>query len=119
MQRTRSGLGWLICVLVLAAPLPAGAQTRGLTVERIYGSRDFATSGVSPRWLADGESFTVVETAESGSDLWVEGIRTGKRTRLVEGSTLMLTDSTAPIEIEDYEWSADERKLLIFSDAQR
>ena len=121
-MRTANWLGRLVYATVLVAlvaPAEGAAQGGGLTVERIYGSRDFTTRGVSPRWLADGESFTVVETTADGSDLWVEGIRTGKRTRLLEGSVLKVTESAPPIEIEDYEWSADERKLLIFSDAQR
>ena len=121
-MRNRKWTGLLagVAVLVmLGLPAHGAAQAGDLTVDRIFGSDDFATSAVAPRWLADGESFTVVETTSGGSDLWVEGIRTGKRTRLLEGATLRVTEDAAPIEIVDYEWSADERKLLIFSDAQR
>ncbi|HEX5724181.1 MAG TPA: DPP IV N-terminal domain-containing protein [Longimicrobiaceae bacterium] len=122
--RALPALAGVTLALTLLAPAPrAGAQQQTqqeLSVERIFGSGDFRLQSLPAlHWMNDGQRFSFVQADSSGAtDLWIEDARTGRRTRVVEGRALMLTDQTRPIEIEDYAWSADERKLLIYTNSQ-
>ena len=117
-MRHRCGAGLAVGLLLAAAPV--GAQER-LTVERIFGTAELTPRTYEARWQPGGEGVATLELdATSGdSDVWVEGISTGKRTRLVEGASLVLADSAAPLEVEEITWSADGRRLLVFANAQR
>ena len=100
--------------------LATSVRAQELTVERIF-SPEFALMGVAVEWVPGGAEFLVVNRdARAGStDIWSEGIRTGKRTRLVEGATLLVSDTARPIEIEEHQWSSDRSKVLIFANSQR
>lgn len=103
------------------AAAPAAAPARnGLSLERIFASSDFRLQGLPAlQWMADGARYTFVRAGEGGgTDLWVEDAASGRRTRLVDGRQLVPAGASAPIEIEDYAWSADERKLLIYTNSQ-
>lgn len=108
--------------LALAAlAAPAQAQQR-ITVERIFASNDFRLQGLAPRqWLRDGGRYTIVErNARTGAtDLWIEDARSGERTLLIDGTTLVPPGARDPIAIEAYRFSADETKVLIFTNTQR
>lgn len=103
----------------LAVAPPVGAQQ--LSIERIFASDDFRPATFSAQWTNDGASLVLVETNEQteAADVWVQGIRTNQRTRLVDGATLLLADSTRPVQIEETVWSPDGTKLLLFSNSQR
>ncbi len=115
------GLG--LSLTLAAAPAPAQQPSaRGITVERIFNSADFRLQGLAPRkWLQDGERYAMVErNARTGiTDLWIEDASTGERTRLIDGSKLVPPGAQAPIAIEDFHFSADESKVLIYTNSQQ
>ena len=96
-----------------------------LTVDRIYGSREFAAQRFGPaRWLKDGASYTTLEESkdiEGGRDIVVYAAETGKREVLVSAARLVPKPpaEAKPLAIENYEWSADGRKLLVFTNSRR
>jgi dipeptidyl-peptidase-4 len=105
--------------LLAAAPAPAQQQTppSQLSVERIFASSDFRLQGLPAiQWMKDGQRYTFV--GENG-DLMVEDAASGRRDVMVAASALVPQGGGEAIEIEDYEWSADERKLIIFTNSQR
>src|SRR3990170_2096978 len=109
--------------LVLGPARALRAQQRPdlslLTVERIFGSRDFAPESFGPaRWL-DDSTYTVVEPAAvgRGSDLVRVDAATGRKTVLVSAATLTPPRAAEPLDIEDYDWSADRARLLIFTNS--
>jgi dipeptidyl-peptidase 4 len=112
---------WLFAVI---AATPAQAQIAGtspLTVERIFGTRDFAVENFGPiRWL-DDSTYTTVEPSASGrgTDLVKTDAATGRTTVLVAADVLRPQGSADPLEIEEYDWSADRAKLLIFTNSAR
>ena len=112
----------LAAVLALAAAThvaPARAQQQPLTLQRILASSDFRLQGLpAVKWMRDGQRYAFVSAENGRTDLVAEDARTGQRTRLVDGSRLVPPGATAPIEIEDYEWSGDESKLLIYTNSQ-
>ena len=67
----RAGNAFAAAVLLLSASVPLlGAQeadSSRLTVDRIYGSRDFRGERFGlVRWLGDGTSYTTLERREDG-----------------------------------------------------
>jgi dipeptidyl-peptidase-4 len=101
-----------------ASPLRAQEP---VTVERIFESDDFRITGIAMDWMPNDGGFLTIERAETGrgSDLWVEGIRTGTRTRLVEGTALASTDTASLPVVASVEWSPDGSRMLLFTDAQQ
>ena len=111
-----------LAALLAAAPAPAQQTQQAtppsrLSVERIFASGDFRLQGLPAiQWMNDGQRYTFV--GENG-DLMVEDAASGRREVIVPASALVPQGASEPIDIEDYEWSEDERKLLIFTNSQR
>ena len=98
---------------------PAVAQERPLSVERIWGSNEFASSLVTIRWAPDGQSYTHVEALPGATDLYQVDASSGSQERLITGTELVPPGSEAPIRIESYQFSTDRSKLLIFTNSER
>jgi len=104
MQRILSAVTLLVLTLVPAA---ARAQST-LTIERIFASRDFTPERFGPaRWLENGAAYTTVEN--DGKDIVRYATATGARSVLV----------SAPFQIDDYEWSPDGQRVLLFTNTKR
>ena len=104
-------------------PLTALAQNPAdLTLARIFNSDEFELARFGPaRWLDDGEGYTTLETAASGNgtDIVRYDTKSGERTILVSASRLVLEGASMPLEIDNYEWSTDKQRLLIFTSSKR
>src|SRR6266508_36890 len=97
-----------------------GVQVPPLTVHAIWGTREFASDLVSVGWMRDGKSFTTLEDDAAGNtDLYRVDALTGKRDVLVRGADLVPPGARQPVEIEEYSFSADGSKLLIFTNSAR
>jgi dipeptidyl-peptidase-4 len=107
-----------VATTVVASTLPA--QTP-VTVERIFESDDFRIRTVALDWVPDGGDFLTIERDDTSgrTDLWLEGIRSGTRTQLVEGTALASSDTAGPPDVASLSWSADGSRMLLFTDAQR
>lgn len=103
----------------LAVVAPARAQVPELTVESIWGSREFSSDLVSVRWM-DAAYFTTTEARqEGGTDLYRVEARSGNKELLVDGGDLVPAGIEAPIRIEDYRFSPDRSQLLVFTNSVR
>ena len=107
----------MFAVAVFAAPL--AAQDVQLSNETIWGSNAFASQLVAITWAPDGEHFTHVRPASSGTDLIRVDARTGVEEVLVRGFDLVPAGESEPIAIEGYSFSSDRTKLLIFTNSAR
>src|SRR5690606_24433582 len=106
-----------VFVSLQLAALPAAAQQ--LTVERVYASDEFRTRSAALDFHSDGESVVVYETAGDVVDVWLEGIRTGERERVIEGRRLVPEGSNAPIRVESVSFNDDRSQALIFANSER
>ncbi len=121
----RATLLFLVLVAVAASagaqqPVPP-ADSGLLTLERVYGGREFAPASFGPaRWLPDGRSYTTLEPAEGGRgrDIVRYDAETGAREVLVSARELTPPRDTAPLAIENYAWTADQTKLLVFTNSE-
>jgi dipeptidyl-peptidase-4 len=94
-----------------------------LTVERIFVSKDFETEKFGPaRWLEDGSGYTTLEDSQDhkeGKDIVRYEPQTGRREVMVPAARLIPKGESKPLKIDDYSWSHDAKKLLIFTNTKR
>jgi len=117
-MNTRHRAAIAVALVLSAIRTPAYAQ-QDLTLERIFSTSDFRVQSLpAVKWMRDGQRYAFVVAEGGRTDLVAEDARTGQRTRLVDGARLVPAGATAPIQIEDYAWSTDESKLLIYTNSQ-
>ena len=92
-----------------------------VTLDRLFGG-DFSGEYLgATRWLDGGEAYTTLEAAENGegTDLVRYQTRSGERSVLVAATALVPDGAQRPLRVQGYDWSADGRKLLIFTNSRR
>jgi dipeptidyl-peptidase 4 len=99
----------------------ASAQDSEITLERLYNSRDFAVERFGPaRWLEDGSGYTLLERDASGTREIVRyDPESGERTVLVSATDLAPEPGAEPITVEDYAWSPEGTRLMIYTNSRR
>ncbi len=122
----RSGLRRLALVaLVVATAAPAfaqGAARPTLTLEKLFASPEFfGTSFEGGRWAEAGAVLRSLDTnPETGATSLVEqNLATGQQRTLIDGATLQKPDGTGLITVEDYAYSQDGTKALLYTDSER
>ncbi len=113
--------GWALAAGILAIVVPghAGAQ-QDLTVERIFGNGDFSSRSVSVRWMPDGRHWSTVDRDSlDRGELWRVEAETGTREKLISAAELIPAGSSEPLEIEGHTFSADGRRVLVFTESQQ
>jgi len=91
-----------------------------LTVDRIFASREFASAGIGAvKWLPDGSGYVVFERGEGGRDLVRYDAQSGAREVLVPARRFQPAGDTVPLPAEDFTFSPNGRKLLIFTNSER
>jgi len=119
-----------LILAALAAPLGsevlaqrASSDSSLLTVDRIFGSSEFRSGSFGPlAWLSDGLGYTTLERAaggRAGRDIIRYDAETGARVILVPAARLIPAGDSTPLDVEEYTWSADGRRLLIFTNSQQ
>ncbi len=113
-----------LAALVLLIPAGLSAQQADsslLSLTRIYGSAEFASQPFGPsRWLGDGSAYTTLEPGASGQgqDIVRYDVESGKRDVLVTERELTPGGGDGPLEVEDYAWTDDLGRLLIFTNTK-
>jgi len=111
-----------VCVLIqLAESLAAqGVQAPPLTVHAIWGSHEYASDLIEVAWMKDGKAYTAIEEDATGNtDLYRVDALSGAKQLLVRGTDLVPPGGGKPIAIEQYRFSADGSKLLVFTNSAR
>jgi dipeptidyl-peptidase 4 len=102
----------------LASPISAESDK---LLHRLFASTDLEVKNFGPaRWLNDGQSYTTVETSaanKDAQDIVRYETATGKRDVLVSAEKLIPSGEKAPLAIEDYAWSKDKMRLLIYTNS--
>jgi dipeptidyl-peptidase-4 len=128
---TLRGFACLLLVGLLLAGLPglrdsAIAQEKpevGTLLHKMYASDDFEVKAFGPaRWLNGGEAYTTVEPStvqKDAMDIVKYETATGTRTILVWASELIPSGDLAALHIENYEWSAGMKRVLLFTNSRQ
>lgn len=94
-----------------------------LTIDRIFNSGEFAQSRQRPvRWIENGDAYITIERSEdvnSASELVKYNSNSRKREVFLPAQELIPEGMTEPVRIEDFSLSADESKVLIFTNSRR
>ena len=106
-----------------AAQQTAPAEALYAQLDRVFATREYVVPRFGPaRWTADGAAYTTVEPSADrpgASDIVRYDAATGARSILIAGAKLIPPGGATPLEIEDYAWSHDGRRLLLFTNTQR
>jgi dipeptidyl-peptidase-4 len=98
------------------------ADKRILTLDRIYSSNEFRSETFGPaRWLDDGSAYTTLEPSPSNRearDIVRYETATGARSVLIAAASLKPNGASAPLGIDDYAWSKNGQKLLVFTNSK-
>lgn len=108
---------WIACSLFFASTL-YGAVPEELRqrLERIYNSPAFTAKQFGPaRWIRGGVAYTTVERDE----IVEYETATGKRSILVSKQQLTPGGGSKALVVEDYVWSKDESRLLVYTESKR
>jgi len=88
-------------------------------LHRMYASPDFEVKYFGPaRWLDDGAFYTTVELSaavKDAQDIVRYETATGKREVLVSAAKLIPADEKVPLAFENYAWSKDKSRLLLYT----
>jgi dipeptidyl-peptidase-4 len=101
-----------------SAQLPAAVDSsvRAIIEGRVgVGAERFGPA----RWSAKGDRYTTLEAAQDGVSIVEYQAATGQRQVKVSAKALTPSGAPAPLEVDDYVWSTDGTKLLVFTNTQK
>jgi dipeptidyl-peptidase-4 len=107
-------LAWGVCL----ASEPSSPLTLATLVSKDLEPKTFGPA----KWLGDGKAYTTVEDSKSIKDakeIVAYDTRSGRRTVRVKAEALIPQGADKPLSIDDYEWSKDQKRLLIYTHAQK
>ncbi|HET7694836.1 MAG TPA: S9 family peptidase [Vicinamibacterales bacterium] len=86
------------------------AATLRAQIDRIYTENAYAAPRFGPaRWLPDATAYAIVERRDGGAEIARYDAATGARSVL----------AATKLDVDDYAWSADGRRLLIFTNTRK
>src|SRR6266542_3477235 len=90
-------------------------------IDRIFKAHEYDPPRFGPaRWLPDGTAYAIVERADSGgAEIVKYDAATGARSVLMAAAKLVPAGAKSGLDIDDYEWSADGKRLLIFTNTKK
>ena len=112
----------LIFVLVVFSFSSSFAQTKQLTLEDIYSNDLFKVKGFGPiRWMKDNKAYSTLEKNAiiEGDDIVVYNAESSTRRVSVNAKQLVPNGGKKPLSIDNYIWSDDNNKLLIFTNTRK
>ena len=121
-MNSKGSLSFLILfVVAIATSSTAFAQTE-LSLKDIFSSGKYSQKSFGPaRWMKDNEGYSTLEQNNEfgGKDIIRYEAKTGNRKVLVSAEKLIPKGLKQPLNIDNYEWSADDSKLLIFTNTRK
>jgi dipeptidyl-peptidase-4 len=113
----------VVAGVLLAAATVAVPDELASQLVRIFKAKDYAAETFGPaRWLEDGRSYTTVEASEAvagAKDIVAYDSVTEDRRILVSAADLVPGEGESPLDIDDYAWSDDGRRLLLFTNTEK
>lgn len=94
-----------------------------ISLERIYKTRDFSKEWFGPyKWFENGDYYTKLEASSNikhGVDIVKYSSKTGDKQVIINAINLIPKGDSIPLRIENYTWSHDLSKLLIFTNGKK
>ncbi|SFB86949.1 dipeptidyl-peptidase-4 [Algibacter lectus] len=110
-------------LLALVFTVCSEAQNNApLLLEDIFKNNVYSQKGFGPvRWMKDNKGYSTLEKNSDvgGKDIVKYTAASGKRSVVVSASQLIPKGKKEPISISDYHWSANNNKLLLFTNTKK
>jgi dipeptidyl-peptidase-4 len=116
---------FVLSAMALAAQAAEETQSDPslLTVKRIFGDEEFESESFGPAvWLEDSGGYTTIEESllcPDANEIVLYSLPSGRTEILVPADKLIPPGQEKPLVIDDYTWSKDGKKLLIFTNTKR
>ena len=106
-----------------AGAQPGEADRLESRLRRIFATKDLEPKPFGPaRWIEGGRAYTTVEASaavEGARDIVRYEAASGARTVLVSAERLRPAPGASPLAIDDYSWSKDGSRLLLYTNSQK
>jgi len=117
-----TALLFVACVFSPAARAQVKPEVSQL-LQRFYNTEEFEPKVFGPaRWLENGDAYTTVEassTVKAAREIVRYSTASGERSVMVSAAQLIPAGASAPIKIDDYSWSKDMSRLLVFTNTKK
>jgi dipeptidyl-peptidase 4 len=121
MRRTIFRIG--LFLLFGASAIAQQSTNFDQQLRRIFEQNEFRVQTFGPAaWWEDGRRYTTVEPStevKNANDIVAYDTAAGKRDVLIPASMLKPNATAAPLEIDDYSWSKDRTRLLVFTNSKK
>ncbi len=125
MTRLPAAVSALVLVATLVGPqvaAPSSAAGLEVQLQRIFKEEAFKARTFGPaRWLDGGSGYTTLEEAADGrgKDIVRYDTVSGERQVVVAAASLVPAEAKVPLSIDDYAWSDDGTRLLVFTNTRK
>ena len=107
----------LTSALAHAQPKPDASL---LTIQRLFGTKEFAAQSAAGRWMPKGSTYVKLETNTSGVQSIAQyDAQTGQRTVIVSSTQLTPSLEEPPLSIHGFTLSNDGSKVMIYTNSKR
>ncbi|MFN9457671.1 MAG: S9 family peptidase [Acidobacteriota bacterium] len=119
MLSTRPGSAATALLLLFPAWL-AGSEELPERLRRIFDSPAFAQKRFGPaRWVRGGAGYTTLETTAGANEIVEYNTVSGERKVVVSARQLTPPGGARALTVDDYEWSGDGQRLLIYTESRK
>jgi dipeptidyl-peptidase 4 len=113
-----------VAVAVVAVSAQPSDRAKALDdqITQIFAANTYQVPRFGPaRWLPDGSSYTTVEESADGNgrDIIRYDAASGARSVLISSKQLVAPGTSQPMSIDNYVWSSDGKRLLIFTNSKK
>ncbi len=121
---------FLMAVFIVATSVAAGSETASPAdaaeaqswLQAIVAKENDPREFGPWKWLDEGAAYTTIEDSPSikdGKDIVRYSTTSGARSVMVSAAQLTSADAAKPLAIDDYEWSKDQKQLLLYTNSQK
>lgn len=119
---------FIACLLLLLVPALANAQDAAtnpglLTIDRLFGGTEFRAKALGEfQWDKSGDGLYTIEddkATEGGQAIVRTKAATGEKEVIIAAKLFIPIGETKPLPIDDFTFSEDESKVLIYTNSQR
>jgi len=111
-----------LAVVAVSAQQSDRAKALDDQITQIFAANGYQVPRFGPaRWLPDGSSYTTVEESVDGNgrDIIRYDAASGARSVLISSKQLVAPGTAQPMSIDNYVWSSDGKRLLIFTNSKK
>ncbi len=118
-MRSRPRLTWLVAAACLLAGGARAADELEARLARIFTAKEFEARTFGPaRWRDGGQAYSTVEDSaavDGAKDIVRYATASGERSVLVSATDLVAAPGEPALAVDDYAWSEDGTRLLLFT----